>query len=66
MYTGTKLIKPVDVLIFEGILALYDENIKDMANIKIYIDVPDDERLIRRLKRDLKSRGSDVDKTISA
>lgn len=53
----TFLQKPVDVIIFEGILTLYNEKINQLANIKIYVDSPDDERFIRRFLRDKKERG---------
>jgi uridine kinase len=51
-----KVIKPVDVVIFEGILSLYDQDINDLADIKIFVDTPADERFIRRLLRDKKER----------
>jgi uridine kinase len=51
-----KVIKPVDVVIFEGILSLYDQSINDLADIKIFVDTPADERFIRRLLRDKKER----------
>jgi uridine kinase len=60
----TMKIKAADVVIFEGILSLQDKDIRDMADIKIFIDVPDDERLIRRIIRDIKSRGSDILNTV--
>jgi uridine kinase len=53
----TKIVKPTDVVIFEGILSLYDPRINSLADIKIFVDTPDDERFIRRLLRDKKERG---------
>lgn len=50
-------INPKKVIIFEGILALYNQKINDMADLKIYVDTADDERFIRRLQRDKKERG---------
>jgi uridine kinase len=46
-----------DVIIFEGILSLYDAKINELADIKIFVDTPDDERFIRRLLRDKNERG---------
>jgi uridine kinase len=60
----TKKVNAADVVILEGILALQDKDIREMADIKIYIDVPDDERLIRRILRDMNTRGADVLKTV--
>jgi uridine kinase len=54
---NTETVKPVDVIIFEGILSLYDPSINNLADIKIFVDTPDDERFIRRLLRDKKERG---------
>lgn len=44
------------VIIFEGIFALFDEEIRKLADIKIYVDVDSDTRMIRRIKRDSQSR----------
>lgn len=57
--------EPRDVIILEGILVLYDPRIRDLMDIKIYVDADDDIRLIRRLKRDVKSRGRSIDSIIS-
>lgn len=47
-----KLIKPADVIIFEGILAIHNADINQLAAIKIFVESPDDERFIRRFLRD--------------
>jgi uridine kinase len=62
--TKTKKVNSADVIILEGILSLYNDDIKKLADIKIYVDVPDDERLIRRILRDEKARGTNVNGTI--
>jgi uridine kinase len=59
-------IPSADVIIFEGILSLYNEDIKNLADIKIFVEVPDDERLIRRILRDRKTRGTDIVSTVTA
>ena len=41
----------------EGILALFHQDIRDMMDIKIYVDTADDIRVIRRIKRDINKRG---------
>jgi uridine kinase len=55
-----------DVIIFEGILSLYNDDIRELADMKIFVEVPDDERLIRRILRDQKARGTNINATITA
>jgi uridine kinase len=45
------------IIILEGIFALFDKNIRDMMDIKLYVDTPDDIRVMRRMKRDISKRG---------
>ncbi|KAM0682934.1 Uridine kinase [Mitosporidium daphniae] len=47
------------VVIFEGILALYDREILDLMDMKIFVDTDSDVRLARRLKRDINERRRD-------
>ena len=54
-------LNPAEVIIVEGILVLYDERLKDLMNIKIYVDADADERILRRVIRDVKERGRDVE-----
>ena len=54
-------IHPAEVIIVEGILVLYDERLKNMMDIKIYVDADADERILRRVIRDVKERGRDVE-----
>ena len=56
---------PTKVLIVEGILILTNPEIREMCDIKIFVHADSDERLIRRLKRDVNERGWDLDETIS-
>jgi uridine kinase len=44
------------IIILEGILALFDQEIREMMDIKIYVDTADDIRVIRRIKRDINKR----------
>lgn len=48
---------PHDVVIVEGILVLSDERLRDMMNIKVFVDAEADERLIRVISRDCIERG---------
>lgn len=56
---------PRKVMIVEGILILTHPEIRKMFDIKIYVHTDSDERLIRRLKRDVNERGWDLDDTIN-
>lgn len=57
-------IQPRKVIIVEGILILTHADIRDMFDIKIYVHADSDERLIRRLKRDINDRGRDLDEVL--
>lgn len=59
------LIKPKKILIVEGIYSLYDSVIRDLLSVKCFLDVPCDIRFIRRLERDTKERGRNLDSIIS-
>ena len=53
--------KGVKVIILEGILALYDEKIRNLMSMKIFVDTPSDVRLLRRIKRDVNKRGRTIE-----
>lgn len=55
-----KLVEPRDIIILEGILVLEDERIRDLLDIKIYVDTDADIRILRRLLRDIEERGRTV------
>lgn len=57
----TEIIYPSDVLIIEGLFALYTKQIREIEDIKIFVDTPADERFIRRLKRDVAERARTVE-----
>jgi uridine kinase len=52
-------------MIVEGILILTHPQIRKMFDIKIYVHADSDERLIRRLKRDIHERGRDLEEVLS-
>ena len=60
----TELIESGDVIILEGLFVLEDEEIRDLLDIKVYVDTPADVRFIRRLRRDIKERGRSIDSII--
>ncbi len=57
----TVLVKPSDVIVVEGILVLCDTTLRSMFDIKIYVEADADERILRRVIRDVKERGRDVE-----
>jgi len=56
---------PKKVVIVEGILILTNPNIRKLFDIKIYVHADSDERLIRRLKRDMAERGRDLKEVLN-
>lgn len=60
----TITVEPKDIIIFEGILILEDERIRDLLDIKIFVDTADDIRIIRRIMRDIKERGRTLESVI--
>ena len=56
---------PKKVIIVEGILILTNPELRDLFDLKLYIHADSDERLIRRLKRDIAERGRDLDEVLT-
>ena len=56
--------EPQDVFIVEGILVLEDKRLRELMDIKIFVDTDDDIRIIRRIKRDMEERGRSLDSVI--
>lgn len=60
----TETVEPCDVIILEGILVLENQELRDMLDIKIYVDTDNDVRFIRRLLRDIKERDRTMDSVV--
>ena len=56
----TLMVHPKPVILVEGILVLADERLRDLMDIKVFVDTDADVRIIRRLKRDVEERGRSV------
>ncbi|WP_104734223.1 uridine kinase [Hanstruepera ponticola] len=56
---------PRKVMIVEGILILTNPELRNMFDIKIFVHADSDERLIRRLKRDISERGRDLEEVLN-
>ncbi|MFA6720609.1 MAG: uridine kinase [Candidatus Cloacimonadaceae bacterium] len=62
---GTLCIAGADVIILEGIFALYYQDLLDLSDLKIYLDSDSDIRLARRLQRDILQRGRDIESVLN-
>lgn len=58
-------IEPCDVIIVEGIMAFAIPELRNIFDIKLYVQTPDDIRFIRRLKRDMVDRGRSLDSVVN-
>lgn len=61
---GTLTVEPRDIIILEGLFILYDERIRDLIDIKVFVDTDSDVRIIRRILRDMKERARSLDSII--
>jgi len=57
----TYTIHPSKVFLIEGILIFSDEQLRDLFDIKVFVEADADERILRRIVRDVKERGRDID-----
>src|SRR5690625_2107815 len=62
--TETILVEPKEVIIIEGILILNNPKLVELMDIKLFVDTDADLRIIRRLSRDIKERGRELDSII--
>ncbi|MBN2604667.1 MAG: uridine kinase [Bacilli bacterium] len=60
----TEIISPTRIIILEGILILEDERIRDLCDIKLFVEADDDLRFIRRLRRDMAERGRSLESVV--
>ncbi len=58
------LVEPKDAVLVDGILLFSDARLRDLFDIRIYVDVSEDIRFIRRLQRDVQERGREVDDVV--
>lgn len=54
-------VQPADVILIEGIMVLQNEELRNLLDIRIYVEADADERILRRVIRDVKERGRDVE-----
>ncbi|TKR58321.1 hypothetical protein L596_029779 [Steinernema carpocapsae] len=58
------IVEPADVIIVEGILVFYDQKLRDMFHMKLFVDADSDIRLARRVERDTRERGRTLSKVL--
>ena len=56
----TEVVRAVDVLVIEGLLLLDNPKVRELLDIKVFVDAPADVRFIRRLSRDVRKRGREM------
>ncbi len=60
----TKHVEPKEVLIIEGILCLTNKDLRDLMDIKVFVDCDSDLRLARVIRRDMQERGRNVEQVL--
>ena len=60
----TVRVDPTDVIVIDGILLFVDERVRDLCDVKVFVDAEADIRLIRRLRRDMRTRGRPLNEII--
>ena len=57
-------VEPADVVVVDGILLFVDDRVRDLCDVKVFVDADADIRLIRRIERDTNDRGRPLDEII--
>ncbi len=60
----TRRIEPADVVVIDGILLLADERVRDLCDVKVFVDADADIRLVRRIRRDTSVRGRSLESVL--
>ena len=63
--SNTLLVAPKKIIVLEGILVFHNEELRNLIDMKIFIDADSDERLCRRIRRDTAERGRTIDSVIN-
>ena len=63
--TETTRVEPSDVIVIDGILLFVDERVRNLCDVKVFVDAEADIRLIRRIQRDMSARGRPLDEIIA-
>ena len=57
-------VPPADVVVIDGILLFVDERVRDLCDVKVFVDADADIRLIRRIRRDMTKRGRPLEEIL--
>jgi uridine kinase len=60
----TATVQPAEVIVVDGILLFADERVRDLCDVKVFVDADSDIRLIRRIRRDMTKRGRPLDEIL--
>jgi uridine kinase len=60
----TTTVEPADVIVIDGILLFADERVRDLCDVKVFVDADADIRLIRRIRRDMNKRGRPLEEIL--
>ena len=55
--SATETVQPAPIIVVEGILVLYESSLRELLDLKVFVDADADVRFIRRLERDVRERG---------
>lgn len=61
----SKPVAPADVIVIDGILLFVDQRVRSRCDVKVFVDTDADERLIRRIRRDIKVRGRPLEEILT-
>ena len=61
----TETVNPANVIIVEGIMIFHPEELRELMDIKVFVDADADIRILRRIVRDVKERGRSLDSVIT-
>ncbi len=61
----TVRVEPREIIILEGIMLLEDSRLRDLLDIKIFVDTDPDVRILRRIKRDIRDRGRTLESVVN-
>jgi uridine kinase len=62
---NTERVEPTDVIVIDGILLFVDRRVRDLCDVKVYVDADADIRLIRRIERDMAERGRSLEEILT-
>jgi uridine kinase len=56
-----RIVEPKRIIIVEGILVFFEKELRDLIDVKVFVDTDDDERVLRRIRRDVLERGRTIE-----